>query len=88
MYSNIVAKIYEDEKLLKIEKVPELIQLAKDLLDQAGRDYRSEYESHSTTSDEENKYVELLALIYENLAGITAKTKLIEKVQQEQEIFA
>ena len=88
IYSLIVAKVYEDKKLIEIEGVTDLIHQVKGLLDQAGEDYDPKYESHSTFSKDENKYVELLAQIFDKLSEIVTKTKLIEKITQEQEIFA
>ena len=79
-YSAIVAKLESDDKLKEDKDIGTIVGATKILLDQAYIDYKSAFESHSTTSNLENDYCELLAQILDNLWILAIKGKLIERV--------
>ena len=84
LYSFAVAKIEDDKKFKEDKDVGMLIAGTRLLLDQAGKDYKSQFESHDSLPDLENNYRRLLCLIFEKLTQIQGKTKMIEHVQAEQ----
>lgn len=84
-YSAIVAKLEMDPTLSKDKDIGILIGATKLLLDQAGTDYKSQFESHSSFGPLENAYCELLAQILDKLWELAVKGKLIEKVVMTQD---
>jgi hypothetical protein len=88
MYSLILAKIEDDEKYTKDEKIGVMVAGVKILIDKAGKDYKSQFESHTTYGDLENNYCELLAQIFDGLTQISQKCKIYEKEIIEQDVFA
>ena len=83
-----LAKIEEDPKYKDDEKLGKLIGGLRILLDQANTDYKSEFESHASYTSLENDYKKLLSQIMGRITEIQGKTKMIEKVQLEQDVFA
>jgi hypothetical protein len=79
-YSAIVAKLEVDSKLKDDKEIGILIGGTKLLLDQAGLDYKSDFESHKTYGKLENAYNELLAQVLDKLWALAIQGKLIEKV--------
>lgn len=83
-----LAKIEEDPKYKDDEKIGLLIAGLRLMLDQACDDYRSTFESHATYDELENRYKKLLSQIMGRVTQIQGKTKMIEKVQMEQDVMA
>ena len=84
LYACAIAKNEEDKKYSENVEVSDLIQECRKLLDQAGTDYSSKYETHATYSTEENNYRKLISLIFEKITQLQGKTKMIERVREEQ----
>jgi hypothetical protein len=80
VFSAEIAKIEMDDRAKKDHQIKEAISAAWILLEQATADYKPQFESHSTVSDLENQYAELLAQIVDNLWIIAVRGKLIESV--------
>lgn len=56
-----------------------LVEELKKRLDQAGRDYRAEYENHDTFNQAENNYRTLLVRIFEKITELQGKLKMMER---------
>ena len=87
-YYCILAKIEEDDKYKDDPEVNLLIGATRLLLDQAGRDYKSRFESHATFDADENNYRSLLCQIFGKITQIQGKTKMIERERVTQVVFA
>jgi hypothetical protein len=87
LYSLIVSKIEDDPKYNTDQRIGILISGTELLLDQAGADYRSSFESRETFDPIENNYAELLSQIFDKLCELTTRAKIIEKISVEQGIF-
>ena len=85
MYYCILGKIEEDEKYKNDSNLDMLIAGTRLLLNQAGKDYRSDFESHLTFGQDENDYRTLLCQIFGKLTQIQGKTKMIERERMVQE---
>ena len=84
LYSAIVAKI-EVDKRIKVDteldaRIGILISGVKLLIDQAGTDYKSFFESEDSYGELENNYAELQAQILDKHWEIAVKANLIETV--------
>lgn len=88
MFWCIVAKVEDDPKFKDDNDLGLLIGGTRILLDQVGNDYMSKYENHETHSTDENKYRILQCQTFGKITQLQGKTKMIERVQQEQEVFA
>ena len=89
LYSAIVAKI-EVDKRIKLDterdaRIGWLISAVKFLIDQAGRDYKSFFESKDSYGELENNYAELQAQILDIYWEISVKANLIEGLTVEQD---
>jgi len=80
LYSAIVAKVEVDKKQKDDPVLSLLIAGVKILIDQMGRDYKSQFEDHSTFSGLENNYSELQAQVLDHLWEIVVKANLIEQI--------
>ena len=74
----ILAKIEEDDKYKDDPDINMIIAGTRLLLDQAGRDYKSHFESHSTFDKTENDYRTLLCQIFGKCTELQGKTHMIE----------
>ena len=83
LYSAIVAKVEVDKKAKEDERIGWLISAVKLHIDQAGRDYQSQFESKETYGSLENNYTELLAQILDIHWEIAVKANLIETVTED-----
>ena len=83
LYSAIVAKVEMDKKAKDNVHIGTLIGATKLLIDQAGKDYKSYFESDETYDDLENNYAELQAQILDIHWEICVKANLIETVTDE-----
>ena len=87
VYYFALAKIEEDEKYNTDPKITMVVSGIRVLLDQANHDYKPQFESHTSSSDLENRYKELLSQIFGTTTGLMGKTHIIEHVKLEQEVF-
>ena len=92
LYSAIVAKV-EVDKRIKVDteldaRIGKLIGATKLLIDQAGKDYKSFFESKDSYGELENDYTELLAQILDKHWEISVKANLIENVTEDGVIMA
>ena len=83
LYSSIVAKVEVDKKAKDDERIGWLISAVKLHIDQAGRDYKSYFESKDTYGELENNYAELQAQTLDKLWEIAVKANLIETVTED-----
>ena len=81
LYAFALAKIEEDPHYKDDEGLGLLIGGTRLLLDQAGEDYKSIFESHATFGELENKYRALLCIIFQRITQLQGKTKMIERVR-------
>lgn len=79
LYACALAKIEDDMTFKEDADVGLLIGGIRLMLDQAGKDYKSRYETHTTFDDSENNYRTLLSQIFEKITQLQGKTKMIEK---------
>lgn len=82
-----LAKIEEDPKYKDDKEIGVLVSGLRLMLDQANDDYKSNFESHTSFSDLENNYKKLLSQIMGRITQIQGKTKMIERVQLEQDVM-
>ena len=85
LFACALAKIEDDTKYKEDVEMGLLVGGIRILLDQAGEDYRSRYESHGTFDDTENKYRALLTQIFSKILELQGKTKMIERLVMTQE---
>ena len=78
-YCFFLAKNEESKEYKNDERVKSLMKELRKLLDQAGEDYRADYENHASFSDGENKYRLLLCQCFERITQLQGLTKMIEK---------
>ena len=83
LYSAIVAKVEVDKKVKEDKHIGMLISGVKILIDQAGTDYKSFFESKDSYGELENNYAELQAQILDKHWEIAVKANLIETVTDE-----
>jgi hypothetical protein len=88
LYAFAVAKNENDESYKDNKELTMLSSAIRILLTKAGEDYQSRFESHETTSKQENAYCELLFQIFEKITQMQSISKMIEKEHLTQEIFA
>lgn len=86
LYWCAVAKIEDDPKFKDDDRIGMLVAGTRLLLDQAGKDYQSRFESHETFDETENNYRTLLCQVFGKITELQGKTKMIERVQQEQDV--
>lgn len=79
LFACALAKIEDDTKYNEDREIGILIEGIRILLNQAGEDYRSRYESHETFDNIENKYRVLLTQIFSKILELQGKTKMIEQ---------
>lgn len=84
LYACALAKIEGDANYCQDKEIGLLIGATRLLLDQAGADYKSHFESTTTFGELENNYRRLLSQIFEKITEIQGKTKMIERVVEEQ----
>ena len=87
IYSAVVAKIETMEKYKEDKDIGLIISGTFALLNQAGGDYKSRFETKATFDNLENNYAELLAQIYDQLWRLVTITGMIEKVTVEQDVI-
>jgi hypothetical protein len=87
LYYCAIAKIEDDPKFKDDKEIGMIVGATRILLDQAGRDYQSKFESHETFDKSENDYRTLLCQIFGEITHLQGKTRMIERVQQEQEVI-
>ena len=85
LYSAIVAKVEVDKKVKDDVHIGTLIGATKILIDQAGKDYKSFFESKDSYEELENNYAELQAQILDKHWEIVVKANLIEGLTVEQD---
>ena len=83
LYSAIVAKVEVDKKAKDDKHIGMLISGVKLLIDKAGTDYKSFFESKDSYGELENNYAELQAQILDKHWEISVKANLIETVTDE-----
>ena len=83
LYSAIVAKVEVDKKAKEDQHIGMLIAGVKLLIDQAGTDYKSAFESKANYGTLENNYCELQAQILDKHWEISVKANLIETVTED-----
>ena len=79
LYCFFLAKNEESKEYRNNEEIKTLVNELRERLDQAGRDYRSEFENHDTFSEAENNYRLLLCQCFERITRLQGLTKMIEK---------
>jgi hypothetical protein len=82
-YSAIVSKLRVTDTKEHEDELKRLVKETEEKLTQARKDYKSSFESHSSSGDLENNYSELLAQIFDNLWDMAIYGKMIESVQIE-----
>jgi hypothetical protein len=78
-YYCITAFVEKSEEYSSDGKITALLQKTRDMLDQSGKDYRSEYENHNSMSGNENGYRTLICQVFGKLTDLQGKTKMIER---------
>ena len=84
LYAFAVAKVENDPAYKADPNVGMLIGATRLMLDQAGKDYRAEYEGH-TFGTLENNFRSLLCQIFEKITQLQGNTKMIERVTMQME---
>ena len=79
LFACALAKIEDDTKYKDDKEIGLLIGGIRLLLDQAGKDYKSRYESHTSFDEIENNYRALLSQTFSKILELQGKTKMIEK---------
>jgi hypothetical protein len=80
LFACALAKIEDDPKYKEDQEIGMLIGGIRLLLDQAGKDYKSRYESHESFDEIENNYRALLSQTFSKILELQGKTKMIEKL--------
>lgn len=79
LYACALAKIEDDPKYKDDSEIGLLVGAIRIMLEKAGKDYKSRYETHATFDEAENNYRALLSQIFEKITQLQGKTKMIEK---------
>ncbi|MBE3136066.1 MAG: hypothetical protein IMZ43_01515 [Thermoplasmata archaeon] len=79
LFACALAKIEDDTKYKDDREIGLLVGGIRIMLDQAGKDYVSRYESHQSFDKAENDYRALLSQTFSKILELQGKTKMIER---------
>lgn len=85
LFACALAKIEDDPKYKDDREIGLLVGGIRLLLNQAGKDYKSRYETHASFDEIENNYRTLLSQTFSKILELQGKTKMIEKTFMTQE---